>query len=226
MQSSGRSVLTESFLCLQIRPCLCPITYLCMLFWFPVQSHDFKQKKLQLKKRNIWQHCKCKRISVFDLSSMLRIILLFSKYIILRPGVHFFFHWVLSMYLHRTAEYKRPHISVLCECFGYQYLILLPCRSASVVEWQQGIFALVTRLWCPFSRCSANILVNSTAMLALLWLQSCPSAEWALSTQLHASLLCMDRRQQPQSGGTQADKHYVRATASQLGKHSFLSHLI
>lgn len=68
----------------------------------------------------------------------------------------------------------------MCSVF---YLILSSCGSVSVVERSRRFFfdvvALVSKLWWPFSRCPSHILANSSPTLALLWLQSCPSAEWA-----------------------------------------------
>lgn len=52
------------------------------------------------------------------------------------------------------------------------------CREAQslCLSALQGFFfaALATRPWYPFSWYSSHILVNSTPMLALLWLQSWP----------------------------------------------------
>lgn len=75
--------------------------------------------------------------------------------------------------------------------------ILLPCGSACVVNWAtKRLFVVVARRWSPSFTCSANILVNSAPMLALLWLQSWPS----VCTQLQVYFAWTEGRQQPVEG--------------------------
>lgn len=112
MQSSGQSVLTESFLCLQIRPCLCPVTYLCMHFFCSLYDHMILNKKRFSWRKETDENTANTKGSRFLIKAPCsELYFYFSEYIILHPGVHFFFHWVLSMYLHITAEYKRPALS-------------------------------------------------------------------------------------------------------------------
>lgn len=75
--------------------------------------------------------------------------------------------------------------------------ILLPCGSACVVNWAtKRLFVVVARRWSPSFTCSANILVNSTPMLALLWLQSWRS----VCTQLQVYFAWTEGSKQPVEG--------------------------
>lgn len=127
-----------------------------------------------------------------------------------------FFLSAISIYLHSTAACK-PSSFV----HGFRFL------AAQDIEFQKNALLLPCGLACVSlqrsldcgalpSTCSANILVNSSAMLALLWLQSSP---------LVCEQLCSawtEGSEQTAEGHTSD----AQATATPVGKHSFLPRLI